>query len=80
MIVFDHKIEVRDEPAMLLFDGLFLRQTESYDFDISTITNVGFENIASNFKQQILSSFDNIAFLGKTNFCSPNFHISLRIT
>ena len=35
VLIFDHVIDVCDEPAMNLLDHLFLRQNDSYELDIS---------------------------------------------
>ena len=34
--IFDHIIDVRDEPPVMLLDGLFMQQFKKYELEIST--------------------------------------------
>ena len=76
--IFYNTIGIQDELAMTVLDGLFLKETKIKDFLIfPQNTNSGLEIVVSNFQQDTLNNFENIAFLRDTDLCQTfkYFHV-----
>ena len=70
---------IRPGTTMTLFDGLYLLKMKLLDHDVSHNTDTGLKIFILFFKQDVLNSFEIIACVDETDFCTFFVHFQVKI-